>query len=110
MRNPYFHHNIMFSDEAMFSTNGTVSSQHVRYWSDVNPHFRILNKRQYFVKVNVWCTIAYFFEDNVNQHTYLDMLPNFLSDALDDLPLDYRQLMYFQQDGCPAHFSRIVVN
>lgn len=117
MRNRNFHHNIMFSDEATFSTNGTVSSQHVRYWSDTNPHFRISNNRQYFVKVNVWCAVTYhgiigpyFFDSNVNQHTYLDMLRHFLRDGLIDLPLDYRQSMYFQQDGCPAHYSRIVVN
>lgn len=105
MRNRNFHNNIVFSDEATFSTNGTVSSQHVRYWSDTNPHFRISNNRQYFVKVNVWCAVTYhgiigpyFFNSNVNQHTYLDMLRHFLRDGLIDLPLDYRQSMYFQQD------------
>lgn len=117
MENRNFHHSIVFSDESTFSTNGTVSSQHVRHWSDTNPHFRIANRRQYFVKVNVWCAVSYhgiigpyFFENNVNQHTYLDMLRDFLSDGLSVLPLAYRNSMYFQQDGCPAHYSRIVVN
>lgn len=114
--NRYFYRNILFSDEATFSTNGTVSSQHVRYWSDTNPLFRITNHRQYFVKVNVWCAISYYgiigpyFFDNVNQHTYLNMLDNFFDDALDELPLNYRTSMYFQHDGCPAHYSQIVVN
>lgn len=115
MRNRNFHRNIMFSDEATFSTNGTVSSQHVRYWSYTNPHFRIKTRRQYHGKVNVWCAVSYhgiigpyFFDTNVNQHSYLDMLRHFLRDGLSGLPLDYRHLMYFQQDGCPAHFARIV--
>lgn len=115
MENQNFHKSIVFSDEATFSSNGTVSSQHVRYWSDTNPHFRIASKRQYFVKVNVWCAVSYhgiigpyFFDANVNQHNYLEMLSNFFWDGLSELPLAYRQRMYFQQDGCPAHRSRIV--
>ncbi|KAJ8956098.1 hypothetical protein NQ318_016551 [Aromia moschata] len=32
-----FHKRILFSDESTFSTNGVVSSQHCRYWSETNP-------------------------------------------------------------------------
>jgi len=116
MDNQYFYRNIIFSDEATFSTNGTVASQHVRYWSDYNPNFRIPANRQYSAKVNVWCAISYhgifgpyFFNNTVNQHTYLDMLQHFLVDKLDDLPINYRARCYFQQDGCPAHYARAVV-
>lgn len=110
-----FHKLIMFSDESTFSTNGTVASQHVRYWSDVNPIFRIPTGRQYLKKVNVWCAVSYygiigpyFFENACNRHSYLNMLNTFFSDHLEQLPLDYRRNMYFQQDGCPAHFAREV--
>lgn len=82
--NREFHKFIMFSDECMFSTNGTVASQHVRYWSDVNPVFRIPNRRQYFKKVNVWCAVSYygiigpyFFENTCNRISYLNMLNTF---------------------------------
>lgn len=116
MDNQYFYRDIIFSDEATFSTNGTVSSQHVRYWSNHNPYFRIARNRQYSAKVNVWCAISYhgiigpyFFENTVNQHTYLDMLQHFLNERLDDLPINYRARCYFQQDGCPVHYARIVV-
>lgn len=116
MDNQYFYRNIIFSDEATFSTNGTVASQHVRYWSDYNPNFRMPHNRQYSAKVNVWCAISYhgiigpyFFDNTVNQHTYLDMLQNFVDERLDDLPINYLARCYFQQDGCPAHYARIVV-
>lgn len=110
-----FVENIIFSDEATFNTNGTVSSQNSRYWSHNNPHFRIQCRRQYSKKINVWCAISYsgiigpyFFESNLNQHTYLHMLNTFFHDHLNDIPLVDRRKLFFQQDGCPAHSTRIV--
>ncbi|KAJ8960985.1 hypothetical protein NQ318_020289, partial [Aromia moschata] len=47
-----FHMRILFSDESTFSTNGVVSSQHCRYWSETNPHFTISCRTQYFKKLN----------------------------------------------------------
>lgn len=112
-----FHKRIMFSDESTFSTNGVVSSQHCRYWNETNPHFTISCRRQYFKKVNVWCAVSYngiigpyFFDGNLNHNTYLEMLQNFLTDKLDELPLNYRMGMFFQQDGCPAHYAGTVRN
>lgn len=110
-----FHKRIMFSDESTFSTNGVVSSQHCRYWSETNPNFRITCRRQYFKKVNVWCAVSYhgiigpyFFDQNLNRNSYLDMLQNFLTNELDELPLNYRMEMFYQHDGCPAHYAGIV--
>lgn len=117
LNNVEFHKRIMFSDESTFTTNGVVSSQHCRYWSETNPHFTISSQRQYFKKINVWCAVSYhgiigpyFFENNLNGDTYLDMLQNFLKFELDELPLSYRNRMIFQQDGCPAHHAATVRN
>ncbi|KAJ8947462.1 hypothetical protein NQ318_009763 [Aromia moschata] len=93
-----FHKRILFSAESTFSTNGVVSSQHCRYWSEINPHFTISCRRQYFKK------------KNLNRNTYLEMLQHFLTDKLDELPLGYRKRMFFQQDGCPAHHAVTVRN
>lgn len=54
---PFFTRHIIFSDEATFSSNGTVSSQHCRWWSDNNPNFTIKSRDQYSFKTNVWCGI-----------------------------------------------------
>ena len=79
-----FYKLIMFSGESTFSTNGTVASQHVRYWSDVNPTFRIPTRHQYLKKVNVWCAVSYydiigpyFFDNTCNRNSYLNMLNTF---------------------------------
>lgn len=110
--NRNFHKFIMYSDESTFSTNGKVSSAHVRYWSENNPRFRVPARRQYHKRVNVWCAISYygiigpyFFENTCNRGSYLQMLETFFSDNLEDLPLQFRNEMFFQQDGCPAHFA-----
>ncbi|KAJ8940674.1 hypothetical protein NQ318_017723, partial [Aromia moschata] len=113
-----FHKQILFSDESTFSTNVVVSSQHCRYWSETNPHFTISHRRQYFKKVNVWCAVSYtnciigpyIFKEYLNRDTYLEMLQNFLTDKLDELPLSYRTRLFFQQDGCPAHHAVTVRN
>ncbi|KAJ8951348.1 hypothetical protein NQ318_009284 [Aromia moschata] len=47
-----YHKRILFSDESTFSTNGVVSSQHYRYWSETNPHFTISCRRQYFKRLS----------------------------------------------------------
>lgn len=100
--NMNFYKFITFSDESTFSTNGTVASQHVRYWSETNPEFRISTGREYLKKVNVWCAISYhgiigpyFFENTCNGNFYLHMLNSFFSDQLKALPLEYRNRMYF---------------
>lgn len=86
MRNRLFYRSIIFSDESTFTTNGIVSSQNCRFWSTENPNFRIITNSQRFKKVNVWCAIRfdkiigpYFFDDNLNQHSYLEMLEFFFT-------------------------------
>lgn len=54
---PLFTRSIIFSDEATFSSNGTVSSQNCRWWSISNPNFVIKSRNQYSFKTNVWCGI-----------------------------------------------------
>lgn len=113
----FFHRHIIFSDEATFTTNGVVSSQNCRYWSDTNPNFRIVTGSQYSKRVNVWCAISYngiigpyFIEGKLNQHKYLNLLETFFHEYLHTLPLDERARLYFQQDGCTSHSTQIVRN
>ncbi|KAJ8959290.1 hypothetical protein NQ318_021975, partial [Aromia moschata] len=39
LENPDFLQNILYMDEATFTTNGIVSSQNIRMWSENNPHW-----------------------------------------------------------------------
>lgn len=101
---------ILFTDEATFSTNGTVSSQNIRYWSNENPHWVINCKNQYSEKVNVWCGILkdriigpFFFNTTLNGARFLVFFQNEFWDAVHDLPLTYRENLYIQLDGAPIH-------
>lgn len=107
---PFFPRRIIFSDEATFSSNGTVSSQHCRWWSEENPNFTIKSRDQYSFKTNVWCGIykdrligPYFFHQSMNAERYLQFLQNQINDFMDELPLQERQCIWFQQDGATCH-------
>lgn len=107
---------VLFSDESTFSSNGTVSSQNCRWWADENPHFVIEARDQYSFKTNVWCgifnnqIIGPFFRENLNSERYLHFLQNDFFNVIEDIPLDLRRNMYFQQDGAPAHSTVEVRN
>ena len=108
--NQNFIKNIMFSDEATFSTNGIVSSQNIRWWNNENPKWVIQSKRQYSQKVNVWCGLLreriigpFFFNENLNGERFLEFLNTELWEEIHNLPITYRQELYFQLDGAPIH-------
>nr|CAH7713132.1 unnamed protein product [Callosobruchus chinensis] len=46
--------------------------------------------------------------DALNGEVYLDFLQNHLPSLLEDVPLNIRREMWFQQDGCPAHYAHSV--
>ena len=45
-------------------------------------------------------------EDNLNGEMYRDILKN-VPTLLKNLRLEVRQNMWFQHDGCPAHYSMV---
>lgn len=107
--------NILFSDEATFTTNGIISSQNSRFWVSENPEWIINCRRQYSQKINVWCGILnervigpFFFEGNMNGEQFLHFLQNEFFNAVDNLPLQERANLHFQLDGCPIHNARQV--
>lgn len=113
--NRNFSRNVLFSDEATFSSNGVVSSQNCRWWADHNPNFIIEAKDQYSFKVNVWCGILndrlvgpFFFRQNLNSERYLTFLKTEISSFVDNLPLRQSISLFFQQDGASIHSTRAV--
>jgi hypothetical protein len=70
------------SDESVFTLKQKINRQKTRFWLESKPDDEIELPLQ-DEKVMVWCGLSslrvygsYFFESNVNQHTYLDMLKN----------------------------------
>lgn len=105
----------MISDEATFHNTVQLNRHNCHYWSVENPHwFREVDHQQRWSLI-VWCGIVngyliwpHFFEGNVNSARYLHFLRHELPDLLANVDLQTRQRMWFQQDGAPAHRSRIV--
>lgn len=113
---PFMSRNILFTDESVFTSNGTVSSQNCRWWSDINPNFSIQTRDQYQFKTNVWCGMykdriigPHFFRVTMNAERYLQFLTETLPDFLDALPLRERLTIWFQHDGAPCHSTRQVL-
>lgn len=52
----------------------------------------------------------YFYDSTLNGRRYHDFLINEHPNMLDDLPLDIRANLIFQQDGASAHNANIVRN
>ena len=50
------------------------------------------------------------FQDHLNGERYFDILTNRIAQFIRALPPEVTETMYFQQDGAPAHNSRIVLN
>lgn len=114
-QDPDFFWSVCFCDEATFHSNGSLNRHNSHYWSPVNPHWyrEVLNQHRW--SLHVWAGIVngsmigpHFFERTINGMMYLDFLQNHLPGYLEDIPLDVRQRMWFQQDGAPAHHAGIV--
>lgn len=112
---------ILFSDEATFCLNGSVNKQNCRYWAPENPHWSMECHTQFPQKVNVWVGIVgtsivgpFFIEGTLNSVNYLDLLQNYIIPNLTALypngenPNIPADSIWFQQDGAPPHYSRIV--
>ncbi|XP_029675902.1 uncharacterized protein LOC115243229 [Formica exsecta] len=111
---PDFHHKILFSDECTFKSDGSVNTWNCRHWSLVNPHRLREIDHQHVWKINVWCGIIgnriigpIFFEENLNADRYSALIETDLPVLLETLPLRLRLDMWFQQNGCPSHTSRV---
>lgn len=105
---------MLFTDEATFTNHGNVNLRNMHYWALENPHWIRQVQHQKPWSVNVWCGIVgnfivgpYFIPDMLNGIMYEHFLRNVLPTLLEEIPLDTRQCMWFQHDGCPAHSSRV---
>lgn len=106
---------VLWTDEASFSSCGRVNLHNMHYWSQTNPHWMREVDHQNRWSVNVWCGVLehriigpFIFDDHLNGESYLNFLRNDLPILLEDVPIDLRLSMWYQHDGCPAHFSQRV--
>lgn len=105
---------IIWTDEATFTRGGIVNQRNYHVWALENPRAIRENRFQHEFAINVWLGIwngllvgPYFLPGRLNGITFTHFLENDFSNYLDDIPLQQRIEMWFQLDGCPAHYSRV---
>ncbi|GBP81365.1 hypothetical protein EVAR_6223_1 [Eumeta japonica] len=81
-------------------------------WALENPHLHREDRFQYQFKINLWSGIydgkvigPFELPENLNGANYLHFLQNDLPVLLEDLNLAQRVTMWYQNDGCPAHYD-----
>lgn len=107
---------ILWTDEAIFTTaSGIFNRKNTYYWSSENKRKTLEVQKQGWRSVKVWCGILrnkilgpIFYEENMNSQSYLRLLENEIEDALDNLSLQDRVGLIWQQDGAPYHKSQVV--
>ena len=99
---------IIWSDEAIFKSNGHLNRHNCVYWNATNLHHMI---KKNLPGLTVWCGISslgiigsYFFDGCVTGKSHLEMLQHFLISRL----AHYDDDVTFQQDGAPLHFASVV--
>ena len=103
---------VLFTDEAEFTNHGQLNKHNMHYWASKNPYWLRAVEHQRQWTVNVWCGILgdniigpYFIDGTLNGHKYAEFLTEVLPVLLHDVRLDVRLKMWYQHDGCPAHWA-----
>lgn len=116
-QNNNFIASIIWTDESSFSTNGVFNRKTTHYWARQNPRQFQEIQWQGRQSVGVWCGIArdriigpIFYQGALTGQRYLNFLENEIEEYLDNLPLQYRHNIIWQQDGAPQHHTLAVRN
>lgn len=111
------HVNILWTDESTFTRVGLFNQRNEHFWAFNNPHVISECRHQVRFSINVWAGIIndtiigpYFVEGNLTGGTYLNMLQSVIPELIEDIPVEYLNNLYYQHDGCPAHYERNVRN
>lgn len=116
--NVNFVKNIMWTDECLFTENGSINIHNDHYWNNTKPFYvqEIHHQRKF--SVSVWCGIwngqligPVFYDGTLTGTKYLQLILNgVVTDILETTPLSFVRSMYFQHDGAPAHRDTNVRN
>lgn len=115
--NSRFFDKIMWSDESACRKDGYQNLHNLHNWALENPHATIQDRSQTQFKINLWTGILngqiigpYELPSTLTGESYLHFLQFQLPTLLEEVPLQTRQNMWLQNDGCPAHYARNVRN
>ena len=107
----------LFTDETAFTNHGNVNVHNMQFWATETMYWlrQVQHQRQW--SVNVRCGIVghhiigpYFIDGRLNERKYRRLLRRALPVLMEDLPLNLRQVMWYQHDGFPAHNAIVARN
>lgn len=85
---------VLFSNETSFHNNEQLNKHNCHYWSAYNSHWTQRVDNQHRWSLNTWCEIvngyligSYFFDNRLNEETYLYFLQNKLFELLEEVVL-----------------------
>ena len=100
---PQLERHIVWSDETKFHVSGSVNRHNAVYWRLENPNITIEHDHK-SPGIMTWGAVTYdgligpfFFEENVNANSYLDLLENKVGPVIQGRN-DFGEL-WWQQDG-----------
>ena len=113
--NPQYFNSILWTDEANFRRTGVFNIHNMHHWAVENPRIIRDHHFQHHFGVNLWAGIMngaiigpFELPARLRGPDYLNFLQNDLPNLLENLPLAIRAQMWFQHDGAPAHWARVV--
>ena len=114
-QNPDTLKRILWTDESTFTREGVFNTRNSHVWSYDNPHATTIRSFQAQWTLNVWAGIIgdhilgpFFLPARLTGEAYLNFLENDLPILLEDVALNVRRNMWYQQDGAGPHFANIV--
>lgn len=114
-RDPDWSKHVLFTDEATFTREGVYNTHNNHVWADINPHATRTRGYQHRFNVNVWAGVIenhllgpYIMPKHLTGENYNRFLQETLPELFDNIPLGFRQNMWYMHDGAPAHFARTV--
>ena len=112
---PDFPSLILHTDECTFTCDWYFNSHNTHVWSEENPHATHVDGSQSIFSVNIWEGIIgdhligpWELPPRLTGEVYLDFLQNFLPVLFQEVPLRTRERMWYQHDGAPAYFQRLI--
>lgn len=109
---PDFFNKILWSDESSCQRDGYLNLHNLHSWQLENPKLIRQDRSQHQFKINLWTGILngqivgpFELPATLTGETYLHFLQNNLPVLLEDVPPEVCENMWFQNDGCPAHYA-----
>ncbi|CAK1590996.1 unnamed protein product [Parnassius mnemosyne] len=110
-----FYRKVLWTDESQCRRNGYLNLYNIHNWQLENPHETREDRSQYMFKINLWTGIfngsilgPIELPPTLNGENFLAFLQHQLPTLLENVPLQTRATMWYQNDGCPAHYARDV--